>query len=170
MAKGLLEIFNKYLRYDPETGIFYWKVRRGGKAVKGSIAGSPNSEGYIHIGINGVLYKAHRIAWIIIYGYLEESSQIDHINRSRDDNRISNLRKVCNSKNQRNVGVRKDNKSGVPGVIWNKGYGKWVSRIHVNSKRIEIGRTTDKFEAICMRKSAEIRFNYHESHGRNLNV
>ena len=33
------ESVNKLLRYDSETGILYWRVNRGGKAIAGARAG-----------------------------------------------------------------------------------------------------------------------------------
>lgn len=45
-----------------------------------------------------------------------EIGVIDHINRKKYDNRKVNLRIVSRSKNQRNLSIRIDNKSGIQGV------------------------------------------------------
>jgi len=42
---------------------------------------------------------------------------------------------------------------------------KWGARIETLDKRLNLGCFEDFFEAICVRKSAEIRYNYHENHG-----
>jgi len=129
------------------------------------IQGSINSEGYIHIGIDGTLYKAHRLAWFYVTGELPKD-QLDHINGTRTDNRFINLRQACNELNQKNNALRKDNLSGVPGVMWNIETGKWRSRITSSGKRYLLGDFKDKFEAICARKSAEVKYGFHLNHGR----
>lgn len=47
------------LRYDADTGLFHWIVKRKG-VKKGGIAGSKMSHGYIAICIDGQDYTAHR--------------------------------------------------------------------------------------------------------------
>ena len=50
------------LRYDPKTGKFFWLESRG-RVAEGDEAGTPDKDGYIQIRIDGVIYKAHRLAW-----------------------------------------------------------------------------------------------------------
>ena len=52
-------------------------------------------------------------------------SYYDHINRNPLDNRKENLRKATDRENSTNRKVRNDNTSGVTGVSFHKGYGKW---------------------------------------------
>lgn len=87
------------LSYDPETGSLRW--RDGPKA--GRVAGTVGVSGYRRVCINGKQLRAHRIAWFIYHGAMP-NDQVDHVNRNRDDNRISNLRDVSNAENQRNRG------------------------------------------------------------------
>jgi hypothetical protein len=49
------------LDYDPHTDTFRWKVSRG-RSKAGSLAGSRNKEGNIHIRIDGRLYAAKQLA------------------------------------------------------------------------------------------------------------
>ncbi|MDA6380520.1 HNH endonuclease signature motif containing protein [Escherichia coli] len=69
--------------------------------------------------INGKAYPAHRLAWLIVYGTMPDGF-IDHINRVRTDNRISNLRLVTHSENMQNRKIQKNNKSGYRGVSWDE--------------------------------------------------
>ena len=95
------------LAYDPETGIFRWKVARG-RAKVGMIAGSPNSEGYIQIKYQKVLYKAHRLAYFFVHNE-QPGPEVDHIHRDKSDNRIGQLRSTDKSGNQTNsyrTGIR----------------------------------------------------------------
>lgn len=99
------ERVKELLTYNKENGAFYWNVRIGCRSP-GDKAGQPNSKGYTQIGIDGKKFLAHRLAWLIEYGRLP-LDQIDHINRIRSDNRISNLRECDNKENCQNRSPRR---------------------------------------------------------------
>jgi hypothetical protein len=70
----------------------------------GSTAGSVKRNGYVAIKIDGVLYKAHRLAWYLGTGvWPAPEIEIDHINRVKGDNRLCNLRLVTRIGNQANT-------------------------------------------------------------------
>jgi hypothetical protein len=116
------ERVHELLDYDPKTGIFTWKVGRGGRRF-GRVAGNKRSDGYIKIQIDGRSYLAHRLAWLYIYGYLPEHD-VDQIDRDPSNNRIDNLREVSRTCNLRNCGNHSSNTSGVKGVSFHKQRGK----------------------------------------------
>ena len=125
------------LHYDPDTGIFTRKLKRR-KHLKGEIAGCSDAKRYILIKIDGIQYKAHRLAWFYVYGEMPRR-QIDHKDHNICNNRINNLRNVTNAQNQQNLsGPQKGNKSGFLGVRLHE-CGKYDSRIMVNGKRIHLG-------------------------------
>lgn len=159
------ERLKELLHYDPETGVFIWLVGRGGGAKAGDVAGSFDAKGYIVIVIKGAIYRAHRLAWLYIYGEWPEY-QVDHENREKKDNRIINLRAATNAENCRNQGKAKNNTSGITGVAWRENCGHWWAQIMVDGKSIYLGSFKDKFEAICARMSANNRYGFHSSHGR----
>lgn len=162
-----------YYNYQPETGLFFFKERprhefsQKGLYTRhllhsvGKVAGCPNSDGYIKILIDGQYYSAHRVAWLIATGetVAYPDFEIDHINGDRADNRLSNLRKVTKSENQRNSGQRSNNTSGVHGVNWkprNDGYsGSWVARIWNGPRHVYLGSFKEKKHAEIARKAAE---------------
>ena len=112
------------LHYDPETGIFRWaQAPRRGVSI-GSVAGSPDNNGYINIAYRGAKYKAHRLAWLCVNGKLPDST-IDHIDRDPSNNRISNLRLATQAQN--NVNRQVDNSFGLRGVAYQK-HGKRKKR------------------------------------------
>jgi hypothetical protein len=153
------------LKYDPDTGLFTWLVNRSRKARFGLIAGYTDKQGYSKIIISGVSYKAHRLAWIYIYGSFPENG-IDHINKNKSDNRIENLRDCDQSENMRNQKLYKSNKSGVPGVMLRESSNRWLASISYNKKLIRLGNHIDWFDAVCARKSAENKHGFHINHGR----
>lgn len=159
-----------YFNYDPETGRIFWKVKPKNRPIPvGAEAGSQCKRGYICIFLNNKSYKAHRIAWCMANPgmHLSDTDEIDHINHVITDNRAVNLRKVTRTQNNRNASRRKDNTSGVTGVYWNKPGGKWRAQIFVDGKYVTLGLYGSLLDAVCARKSAEIRFGFHENHGSN---
>jgi len=150
--------------YDPETGLFTRLISNNRRLKSGEIAGSTTCGGYVRICVNGQPYQAHRLAWLYMTGSWPEN-QIDHINHIKDDNRIANLRDVTHRENQKNQPKRKTNTSGVTGVMWNVRDKRWRAKIFLNGKEKSLGGFTNKFEAICARKSAENRHGFHPNHG-----
>lgn len=130
------EYVKSILSYDPETGIFRWKVDRGSKIKAGSIAGSVpgNPNPYVNIKIDWVLYKAHRLAWLIMRGYMPES--IDHIDGDGANNRWCNLRECTMTQNKGNSRIYKNNTSGSKGVHYSPGRRKpWRVSVQRERKR-----------------------------------
>jgi hypothetical protein len=158
------------LDYDPETGVFLWRYcddmpRRWNTRYAGTVAGVDVGNGYRRIGIGGKMHGAHRLAWLIVTGEWPDA-EIDHINGDRSDNRIANLREVSCTENGRNKAMPKNNTSGVIGVGWDSGAGKWRAAIGVAGRNIFLGLFTDIASAIAARKAAEIAYGFHPNHGR----
>lgn len=60
----------------------------------------------------------------------------------------------------------KRNASGMMGVRWLSKSKKWQADIRVNKSFIYLGRWEDKQLAIQARQKAEIKYGFHENHGR----
>lgn len=85
---------------------------------------------------------------------------IDHIhgNKTRNDNRKSNLRTATPSQNTMNKPLLKNNTSGVTGVSWNKRKGEWESYITIDDKRKGLGYFSNFDDAVAARKDAEEKY------------
>ena len=139
------------LAYDPETGVFQWK-RTKGRMKAGQLAGATDTYGYHVIRVDGVLYKAHRLAWLHTHGNWP-AKVVDHINRRPGDNRLCNLREATQSENMHNANRKSE--SGVPGVRWSSERNRWVAQIRVGYRNHVIGSFLSKDEAIAARQRAE---------------
>lgn len=158
-----IEEINKFFTYNPNTGIIINKINRG-VAKKGDQAGSVDSKGYLRIRRKQKFYSMHRIAWVLHYGDWPKG-QIDHINGNRQDNRIKNLRVVTQKINNRNIQLSSRNRTGIFGVRWkpkDKAYHVYIG----TGVDTYLGQTKDFFEACCIRKAAELQYQYHPNHGR----
>ncbi len=150
--------------YNPINGLLYWKKSGRGRFI-GKVAGTIDYDGYVRVQFEKKAYKAHRLAWMFMYGEFPENN-IDHINGDKADNRILNLRDVgqdCNSKNSKKSAL---NTSGTTGVTWDKNRKKWIAQIKVDYKNKHLGRYNNKKDAIQVRKEAEKKYGFHENHGR----
>lgn len=148
------------LSYSAETGEFHWRVSRTGTAKAGSIAGRVGSRGYRHISLDGRRYAAHRLAWFLTQREWP-AEEIDHINGSRDDNRISNLRSVSRAANMRNKGRYRRGSNPRVGVRMGKD-GAWHAYI---GRAGHLGSFATLNEAVAVRAAAESRLGYHQNHG-----
>lgn len=139
--------------YDPETGKFFnvraWGKKPAGREAKGSL----NASGYVQLALSGRPYVAHRLAWLYAYGAWPDGD-IDHINRDKTDNRISNLRLVSRSENQLNRKRNRNNKSGYNGVYARDG--GYTATIKLNGVRHSLGVYDTFAEARAARRGAEI--------------
>ena len=101
--------------------------------------------GYRVVRIDGQLYLAHRLVWLILHG--SWPTEIDHINRNRADNRPVNLREVTSAENKANTGLSVRNTSGRKGVSWNKQLRKWQATAQIAGRSRYLGVYTDLGEA-----------------------
>lgn len=161
VTKEQIAAFSRLVSYDPKDGVLRWIVERhgyGGAFPAGSEAGRLNVSGYVRISLNGIQYRAHRVAWWLMTGDdIPPGKEIDHINRDRADNRWMNLRLVERSRNNHNSFPHRNNTSGVKGVRWVERDGKWDARIKVGGHLRLLGKF-DRFEdAAAARVAAERR-------------
>lgn len=136
----------EHLHYDPDTGIFIRLKSLNEMKVKiGDVAGGLNAKGYCLIRVDGIQYKAHRLAWLYVYGK-HPDNHIDHIDGDRENNKIINLRDVTSHGNGQNRrSCNSNSTSGYLGVSKNgKGF---TATIKVDYKRTGLGTYATPEEA-----------------------
>lgn len=114
------ERLKELLHYNPETGDFTWRTNPKNTQRLGTVAGGWSLNGYRVVGVDNVQYKQHRLAWFYVYG-VWPTQILDHIDRDRGNNRITNLRE-CHSpaESGENRGTPRNNTSGHIGVTCRK--------------------------------------------------
>lgn len=90
----------------------------------------------------------------------DPSLDVDHIygNKTRHDNRKSNLRVCTRGQNSRNKIDMSNNTSGCIGVVWHKHANKWMASLTVNNESIYLGLFANKQDAIKARIEAEKKY------------
>ena len=151
------ERLKELLSYDPETGVFTWKVSLNWRIKIGTVAGGINDGGYRRIQIERIKYGAHRLAWLYVYGYIPVK-EIDHRDGNTDNNKINNLRVAKHAENGQNRKLGKNNTSGYLGVYWFKHQKKWCSLIVIDGKTVFLGYFNNKKDASNAYLSAKKKF------------
>lgn len=136
-----VELLRSIFDYNSDTGTLIWRARNDvpkewNTRHAGKTAYSKSINGYIRVAINGTRYQAHRIVWKLYYG-VEPPSFIDHKDRDKTNNRISNLREVTRSQNNVNRSVAKRD---LPrGVCFHKPTEKYKARTKKNGREVYLG-------------------------------
>ncbi len=116
----------KGIKYDPNTGKIY--------GIRGKEITRKHTKGYIEINMDfngkGFTLLGHHFAWYWVYGNVD-FKLLDHDNRIKTDNRITNLRIVTDGENRENTDAK--------GFTFNKINGKYLPQIMSKGKRIYLG-------------------------------
>lgn len=143
------------LTYDEVSGIFFWKKGIVFPRMRSNRQAGSNKSSYVKIKVGAKHYQAHRLAWLFYYGAWPKH-QIDHIDRNKHNNRISNLREATPSQNSHN-------KQFKLGMGWShhgvkKCKGKFRCTINNGGKKIKIGVFNSLEEAINARMVYKEKF------------
>lgn len=143
--------------FEDKDGGLYW--RKTGKK-----AGTLHRTKYIQVGIDGKSYNAHRLMFMLHYGWVPEV--IDHIDGNRSNNKIENLRPATWTQNLQNMKLRPNNKSGCKNVSWSSAKQKWAVQLSINGRQRNLGRFDDLELADLV--ATEARNKYHGAFARHL--
>lgn len=140
-----IDELKRVLDYNPETGLFKWKINHGRRGLLWKPAGYLNSYGRPCIMIYSKEYRAAKLAWAIYYGEWP-TSIIDHKDRNTTNTRIINLRQASAVQNSINSKLYVTNTSGYRGVCKTK-QGTYKANIRINGKLKHLGVFQTALEA-----------------------
>lgn len=151
--KPTYEVVQALISYDPETGVFTrlwrddmhpnWNAVYAGK--RADMLRPPR--GYFNVKINKVLYRAHRVAWLLTYGaWPPDDLDVDHIDGDKGNNRIANLRLATRAENCWNSKSRKGASSSAKGVS-KASKNRWSAAICTNGVKVQLGSFGTEEEA-----------------------
>ena len=157
---------NQIETYANITGFSNYQVSNFGnvKNIKTGRILKPGTEG------SGYLYvilmddgersskKIHKLVATTFLQNSEEKKCVDHKDRCKTNNHISNLRWATGSENNQNKSMQLNNISGVIGVSWFKRDSKWKVQIMENGVQKHLGYFISKDDAITARSNAEIQY------------
>lgn len=171
-----IETVREFVDFDADTGIFYWKHRdkKWFKTLRaysawnaknaGNAAGTLKSDGYVRIRFFREQYAAHRLAWLLVTGKDPARDEIDHFDRNRSNNKISNLRLATDSQNAQNRLRGYISKTGVSGVYQSPN-GKFYVQIKCQGKTFHLGIFETIEEATNARERGLAK--YHKEYAQN---
>jgi hypothetical protein len=171
-----------FFTYDPDTGIVRHNPDRPKESFKtnraytkwlNTLSGKVAGECYgdylkVRIAVHGNKLRIpnHRLALHLSGVEIAKGLQVDHIDGDTYNNRLNNLRVVTCQENMRNTKLSSRNKSGTIGVHLKSSTKRWEAHIGVERKFIYLGSYTNKDDAIKARRDAEVKYGFHENHGR----
>lgn len=147
MSELTSERVKELLEYNPETGEFTRIVKTTNSSHIGEVAGTLLPTGYRQISVDGRLYKASRLAFLVTHGRWPVPF-VDHINGDRGDDRAANLREVTRRGNGQNRAEHRNGK--LCGAHLDRRPGRrnpWYARIVIEGKRKCIGCFATEQEA-----------------------
>lgn len=155
--------------FDYKDGFLYWKVNVKYQSPKiGTRAGyldkAHNGPRY-RITVSGKDYLQSRIIFLWCKGYLP--TYVDHKDRNRLNDNISNLRECTASENNKNRKAHKNGASKYLGVYISRNRKKWIASITYEGKQRVLGRFDSEDIAATVYNEAATK---HHGEFANLNI
>ena len=116
-----------------------------------------NRGGYGHLNRQGVIYRAHRVAYELAKGPIPEGMNIDHMCHNRACVNPDHLRVVTQKQNLENIGATRGN-TGVRGVHYIKAKNRFLASVRHHGKNYYCGiyKTLEEAEAVIIAKRNEL--------------
>jgi hypothetical protein len=156
------ERLKELLDYDHLTGKLTW-IGGARKDLIGKQCGKAGKTDYMRCTVDKHDYAVHRIIYKWVTG--REPNIMDHKNGKPSDNRWYNLHSVTPQENNFNVGLLKNNKSGIAGVFYHEKQNRYHSNVRIGGKSHHLGSFKTKPEAEAARKAANVILGFSGRHG-----
>lgn len=140
----LAEAQRIYEYSEPHAGIL-WKNHKNPKRPwppLGTVVGGDDGHGYRMCLLLGHKFKVHQIVWLLATGAVAKSS-IDHIDRDKRNNRVSNLRLCTDLENIQNISTAMTQQAGTKLNI----RGKYSAVVQHKGKKYYFGHTHKTVQA-----------------------
>lgn len=137
------DLVREVFHYDPETGLFRWRVSFSNRVRVGDIAGTIRPDGRRLLRFDGRLVLASRLAFLYMSGRWPKD-QMDHADMDPSNDRWSNLREANNSQNNAN---RRFHTSRFKGVRFFKKCNRWAAYIRGDNCQRHLGMFSSEEEA-----------------------
>lgn len=135
--------------FDYKNGVLYWNSDRK-KGQKAGWVERRHKTFYVRISYKNQRFYGHQIAFFLKKGFCPKI--IDHKNGNGLDNRIVNLREASSTDNILNSRKRENTTSKHKGIIFYRG--RWLARITIKGKQINLGTFLTEKEAFQARRKA----------------
>lgn len=112
-----------------------------GKKRKKFLKPQYDTYGYYQVNLYNPKHKSCKVHQLVLSTFTQkpdiEGITIDHINRIKTDNRLSNLRWATRSQQGQNRGMLKNNTSGIQYVSFDKSHNVWEFRKTIDKKQFK---------------------------------
>lgn len=147
--------------YREGSKLFWRKPPKNHCKKRNNLAGYTKPEGYVVVNINKQCWYAHRIVWLLEYGYWPVF-QLDHKDGNKANNSPDNLREVTQQQNSTSHRrTSKEVTSKYRGVSFNTRLSKWVASLTYKKESYYLGVFSSEKEAALAfnAKAYELGFN-----------
>lgn len=163
MSTGIAIVWPASARHERR---FWAKVDKSGDCWLWTA--SLQAKGYGQFGHKGKMWLAHRISYAIEHGSVP-AELVDHTCFVHHCVRPSHLRlATCKQNSENRAGAQQNSKSGVRGVYWDSGTGRWRAKVTHGSKTIHIGRFDSVVDATAAVEAARRQFFTHNELDRKV--
>lgn len=143
-------------RVDKSGQCWEWT---GGRNIEG---------GYGQFWKDGRHQKAHRVSYEMHVGPIPAEMVVDHVCMNKVCVNPAHLRlATVKQNNEHLVGARRNSKTGVRGVSWHKGAGKWVAQVRHDGVNSHVGYFDTIEEAAEAAKARRLEVFTHNSLDRS---
>ena len=144
-------------QYKTQRGCSTWN-KKFAKTKAGYTVRAKGRGHYRRVNFLGSVYQVSRVVWEMHNGTIPKGLNVCHADNCAMNSHIENLFLADNNALAKNNTSRESNTTLVKGVCWDKRQKKWVVRIGVNGKNMQIGYYSDIEKACRVRKEAEKKY------------